>query len=205
MSGQVAVRPDARADRHPGERSPDRRVLLPVRPRKASRFAARRRRFATVDTIDTDTETAPRRRSGRSCGEELSSVSPRLDGALATGSEATLTETQGPRIETLEHTETYGKFVVEPLERGLRRHAWRTPLRRVLLSSLAGRGDHGRRASTACCTSSPPFPGCAKTPRSCILNLKDLAIKVRGRQTAIRGEDAESRRSCASTSAARAT
>src|SRR5947199_3200734 len=42
-----------------------------------------------------------------------------------------------PRIETLEHSSTYGKFVVEPLERGYGVTLGNS-LRRVLLSSLPG-------------------------------------------------------------------
>ena len=42
-----------------------------------------------------------------------------------------------PRIETLEHTPAYGKFVVEPLERGYGVTLGNS-LRRVLLSSLPG-------------------------------------------------------------------
>ena len=47
------------------------------------------------------------------------------------------TATIGPRIETLEHTPAYGKFVVEPLERGYG-VTLGNALRRVLLSSLPG-------------------------------------------------------------------
>src|SRR5204862_217278 len=42
-----------------------------------------------------------------------------------------------PRIETLEHTSNYGKFVVEPLERGYGVTLGNS-VRRVLLSSLPG-------------------------------------------------------------------
>ena len=46
-------------------------------------------------------------------------------------------EIQKPRIETVEITDTYGKFVVEPLERGYGITLGNS-LRRVLLSSLPG-------------------------------------------------------------------
>ena len=50
-----------------------------------------------------------------------------------------MTERPVPRIETLEHSDHYGKFVVEPLERGYGVTLGNS-LRRVLLSSLPGDG-----------------------------------------------------------------
>lgn len=46
-------------------------------------------------------------------------------------------EIEKPRIETVELTEDYGKFVVEPLERGYGITLGNS-LRRILLSSLPG-------------------------------------------------------------------
>jgi DNA-directed RNA polymerase alpha subunit len=51
--------------------------------------------------------------------------------------------------------------VAEPLERGFGLTLGNS-LRRVLLSSLQGAAVTSVR-SMACCTSSPPFPACAKT------------------------------------------
>ena len=69
-------------------------------------------------------------------------------------------EIERPRIETEEisNDSTYGRFVVEPLERGFGTTLGNS-LRRVLLSSLPG---------VAVFMSSPPFRALRKTlPRSC--------------------------------------
>ena len=64
---------------------------------------------------------------------------------------------QRPRIETeeLSNDNTYGRFMVEPLERGFGTTLGNS-LRRVLLSSLPGVAPN-RSRSTASYTSSPPF------------------------------------------------
>ena len=68
-------------------------------------------------------------------------------------------EIERPKIEIAEISEngTYGKFVVEPLERGFGTTLG-NGLRRVLLSSLPGVAVSPSRL-TAWYTSFPPFPG----------------------------------------------
>ena len=67
-------------------------------------------------------------------------------------------EIERPKIEIAEISEngTYGKFVVEPLERGFGTTLG-NGLRRVLLSSLPGVAVKSIK-STAWSTSFPPFP-----------------------------------------------
>jgi len=85
-------------------------------------------------------------------------------------------EIQGPRVDTLEHTETYGKFVVEPLERGYG-VTLANPLRRVLLSSLRGAAITSLRIDGVL-HEFATIPGLREDTTELILNLKDLAIKV---------------------------
>ncbi|MBI3912309.1 MAG: DNA-directed RNA polymerase subunit alpha [Armatimonadetes bacterium] len=88
------------------------------------------------------------------------------------------TETQVPQIETLEHSEDYGKFVVEPLERGYGVTLGNS-LRRVLLSSLPGAAITSVRIDGVL-HEFATIPGLREDTTELILNLKDLAIKVRG-------------------------
>ncbi len=85
-------------------------------------------------------------------------------------------EIQGPRIETLEHNETYGKFIVEPLERGFGA-TLANPLRRVLLSSLTGAAVTSVRIDGVL-HEFATIPGLREDSTELLLNLKDLAIKV---------------------------
>src|SRR5881394_3653681 len=85
-------------------------------------------------------------------------------------------EHQGPRVETLEHNETHGKFVVEPLERGYG-VTLANPLRRVLLSSLRGAAITSVRIDGVL-HEFATIPGLREDTTELILNLKDLAIKV---------------------------
>src|SRR3712207_2052120 len=85
-------------------------------------------------------------------------------------------ETQGPQVETLEHTDTYGKFVVEPLERGYG-VTLANPLRRVLLSSLRGAAITSLRIDGVL-HEFATIPGLREDTTELILNLKGLAIKV---------------------------
>ena len=85
-------------------------------------------------------------------------------------------EAQGPRIETLEHNETYGKFVVEPLERGYG-VTLANPLRRVLLSSLRGAAITSVRIDGVL-HEFATIPGLREDTTDLLLNLKELAIKV---------------------------
>jgi DNA-directed RNA polymerase subunit alpha len=85
-------------------------------------------------------------------------------------------ENQGPRVETLEHSETYGKFVVEPLERGYG-VTLANPLRRVLLSSLRGAAVTALRIDGVL-HEFATIPGLREDTTELILNLKELSIKV---------------------------
>jgi len=97
-------------------------------------------------------------------------------------------ETQGPRVETLEHNETIGKFVVEPLERGYG-VTLANPLRRVLLSSLRGAAITSVRIDGVL-HEFATIPGLREDTTELLLNLKDLSIKVSG-DGAAAGEDGE--------------
>src|SRR5881409_3139723 len=83
-----------------------------------------------------------------------------------------------PRIETLEETGTYGKFVVEPLERGYG-VTLGNALRRVLLSSLPGAAITSIKIDGVL-HEFATIPGLREDTTELILNLKDLAIKVSG-------------------------
>lgn len=89
-----------------------------------------------------------------------------------------IAEFENPRIERTEQNESehYGRFVVEPLERGFG-HTLGNALRRVLLSSLPGAAvtsinieDVQHEFST--------IPGVKEDVTEIILNLKDLAVKL---------------------------
>ena len=85
-------------------------------------------------------------------------------------------ETQGPRIETLEHSDNYGKFVVEPLERGYG-VTLANPIRRVLLSSLRGATITSLRIDGVL-HEFATIPGLREDTTELILNIKSLAVKV---------------------------
>jgi DNA-directed RNA polymerase subunit alpha len=85
-------------------------------------------------------------------------------------------ETQGPRVETLEHNEIYGKFVVEPLERGYG-VTLANPLRRVLMSSLRGAAITSVRIDGVL-HEFATIPGLREDSTELLLNLKALAIRV---------------------------
>jgi DNA-directed RNA polymerase subunit alpha len=85
-------------------------------------------------------------------------------------------ETQGPRVETLEQNEKYGKFIVEPLDRGYG-VTLANPLRRVLLSSLRGAAITSLRIDGVL-HEFATIPGLREDTTELILNLKALAIKV---------------------------
>ena len=84
-----------------------------------------------------------------------------------------------PRIETLEQTDTYGKFVVEPLERGYGVTLGNS-LRRVLLSSIPGAAVTSIKIDGVLHEFST-IPGVKEDTTELILNLKDLYVKVHGR------------------------
>ena len=91
----------------------------------------------------------------------------------------TITEPTAPRIETLEQIGTYGKFVVEPLERGYGVTLGNS-LRRVLLSSIPGAAVTSIKIDSVLHEFST-IPGVKEDTTELILNLKDLYVKVHGR------------------------
>ncbi len=66
-------------------------------------------------------------------------------------------EIEKPRIERVEASDSYGKFVVEPLEHGFGQTLGNS-LRRVLLSFCPGVALFPASALRASSTSFPPFP-----------------------------------------------
>src|SRR5207247_6265114 len=92
--------------------------------------------------------------------------------------ETATTITSSTRIETLEHSDAYGKFVVEPLERGYG-VTLGNALRRVLLSSLPGAAITSIKIDGVL-HEFATIPGLREDTTELILNLKDLAIKVSG-------------------------
>ena len=90
-----------------------------------------------------------------------------------------ITEPTAPRIETLEQNGTYGKFVVEPLERGYGVTLGNS-LRRVLLSSIPGAAVTSIKIDSVLHEFST-IPGVKEDTTELILNLKDLYVKVHGR------------------------
>jgi DNA-directed RNA polymerase subunit alpha len=85
-------------------------------------------------------------------------------------------ETATPRIEILEQNGTYGKFVVEPLERGYGVTLGNS-LRRVLLSSIPGAAVTSIKIDGALHEFST-IRGVKEDTTELILNLKDLAVKL---------------------------
>ena len=94
-------------------------------------------------------------------------------------------DSAAPRIETLEQTETYGKFVVEPLDRGYGVTLGNS-LRRVLLSSIPGAAVTSIKIDGVLHEFST-IPGVKEDTTELILNLKDLYVKVHNRTKAASG------------------
>jgi DNA-directed RNA polymerase subunit alpha len=82
-----------------------------------------------------------------------------------------------PEITTLVHTDRYGKFAVEPMERGFATTVGNA-LRRVLLSSVEGAAITSVQIRGVLHEFST-IPGVKEDATELILNLKELAIKVR--------------------------
>lgn len=89
-----------------------------------------------------------------------------------------ITESVSPRIERIEYRENehYGRFVVEPLERGFG-HTLGNALRRSLLSSLPGAAVtsvqiHGVQHEFS------TIPGVKEDVTEIILNLKELSVRL---------------------------
>ena len=85
-------------------------------------------------------------------------------------------ETITPRIETLEQSGTFGKFVVEPLEPGYGVTLGNS-LRRVLLSSIEGAAVTSVRIQGVQ-HEFQTIPGLKEDATELILNLKELAVKI---------------------------
>jgi DNA-directed RNA polymerase subunit alpha len=87
-------------------------------------------------------------------------------------------EMEKPRIETVEISDngTYGKFVVEPLERGYGTTLGNS-LRRILLSSLPGAAATSVKIEGVLHEFST-VPGVVEDTTEIILNLKRLALKI---------------------------
>ena len=83
-----------------------------------------------------------------------------------------------PRIETLEETATYGKFIVEPLERGYGVTLGNS-LRRVMLSSIEGAAITHVKIDKVLHEFST-IPGLKEDTTELLLNLKDMFVKVEG-------------------------
>ena len=87
-------------------------------------------------------------------------------------------EIERPKIERVELNEDYGKFVVEPLERGFGITLGNS-LRRVLLSSLPGVAVSSVKIDGVLHEFST-IPGVREDVTEIFLNLKDLCIKMHG-------------------------
>ena len=80
------------------------------------------------------------------------------------------------QVQTLELTETYGKFVLAPLERGYGQTIGNA-LRRMLLGSIPGAAVTAVRVEKVL-HEFAPIPGVKEDMNELLLNLRDLAIKV---------------------------
>jgi len=80
------------------------------------------------------------------------------------------------QLQTMEHTPTFGKFVVEPLERGFG-VTLANPLRRILLSSLQGAAIAAVHIEGAL-HEFATIPGVREDATQLILNLGDLAFRL---------------------------
>ena len=89
-------------------------------------------------------------------------------------------ELEKPKIEVMELAEdnTYGKFVIEPLERGYGTTLGNS-LRRILLSSLPGAAVTSVKIEGVLHEFST-IPGVVEDVPEIILNLKELALKIHG-------------------------
>ncbi len=81
-----------------------------------------------------------------------------------------------PRIETLEENETYGKFVIEPQERGFG-NTIGNALRRVMLSSIPGAAITSIQIDGVLHEFST-IPGVKEDTTDLILNLREVNIKL---------------------------
>ena len=89
-----------------------------------------------------------------------------------------MVEIEKPRIERVEASDSYGKFVVEPLEHGFGQTLGNS-LRRVLLSSLPGVAVSSIRIEGIQHEFSA-IPGVKEDVTEIVLNLKGLTAKLHG-------------------------
>lgn len=87
-----------------------------------------------------------------------------------------MTETEKPRIECEKREETYGKFIIEPLERGYG-ITLGNALRRVLLSSLPGAAVTSMKIDGVLHEFSS-IPGVVEDTIEIMLNLKEVLLTV---------------------------
>lgn len=89
-----------------------------------------------------------------------------------------MNEIEKPRIECVEtdEFERYGKFVIEPLERGYGTTLGNS-LRRILLSSLPGSAALNIKVAGAC-HEFTTIPGVVEDVTEIILNIKSVAFKI---------------------------
>lgn len=87
-----------------------------------------------------------------------------------------MTETEKPRIECVEHEDNYGKFVIEPLDRGYGTTLGNA-LRRVLLSSLPGAAVTSMKIEGVLHEFSS-IPGVVEDTIEIMLNLKEVLLRV---------------------------
>jgi len=85
-------------------------------------------------------------------------------------------DTTKPKIEYAELSDTYGKFIVEPLERGFG-VTLGNALRRVLLSSISGAAVTSVKIENVLHEFST-IPGVVEDVTQVILNLKELSLKL---------------------------
>ncbi|NLM25766.1 MAG: DNA-directed RNA polymerase subunit alpha [Firmicutes bacterium] len=87
-------------------------------------------------------------------------------------------EIEKPKIEQLDLTDSYGRFVVEPLERGYGITLGNS-LRRILLSSLPGTAVTSVQIEGVLHEFST-IPGVVEDTVEIVLNLKNLLVKIHG-------------------------
>ncbi len=85
-------------------------------------------------------------------------------------------EIEKPKIEVAEHSANYGKFIVEPLERGYGTTLGNS-LRRILLSSIPGAAVRSVKIEGVLHEFST-IPGVVEDTTQLILNLKRLSLKI---------------------------
>jgi DNA-directed RNA polymerase subunit alpha len=98
-------------------------------------------------------------------------------------------EIEKPKIEVVQSTDKYGKFVVEPLERGYGTTMGNS-LRRILLSSIPGAAVRAVKIEGVLHEFST-IPGVVEDTTEIILNLKRLSLKIHSDEDKVLVIDAE--------------